>query len=200
MIKLLDKTNIEDLELLLSNIDTIMGQDLNEKIQWTGGQTRREILLDKLINSWIKWENKTRQSIGWFEDGKLRTVLFIDFSITVKAWSMSYFISDYKDYRAIRTGSKCGEIAMAEAERIGYYEYYRVIESSKIKTFDRAWKNSIRRRYMMVVDEIVPAFEKPITSHAWDWLFENNSKTLDSAIVKGILLPEHRNDNLFQIS
>jgi hypothetical protein len=196
MIKLLDKTNIEDLELLLSNIDTIMGQDLNEEIQWTGGQTRRDILLDKLINSWIKWENKTRQSIGWFEEGKLRTVLFIDFSITVKAWSMSYFISDYKDYRAIHTGSKCGEIAMAEAERIGYYEYYRVIESSKIKTFDRAWKNSIRQRYMMVVDEIVPAFEKPITSHAWDWLFENNSKTLDSAIVKGILLPEHRNYKL----
>jgi hypothetical protein len=196
MIKLLDKTNIEDLKLLLSNIDTIMGQDLNEEIQWTGGQTRREILFDKLVNSWIKWENKTRQSIGWFEDGRLRTVLFIDFSITVKAWSMSYFISDYKDYRAIHTGSKCGEIAMAEAERIGYYEYYRVIESSKIKTFDRAWKNSIRQRYMMVVDEIVPAFEKPITSHAWDWLFENNSKTLDSAIVKGILLPEHRNYKL----
>lgn len=196
MIKLLDKTNIEDLKLLLSNIDTIMGQDLNEEIQWTGGQTRREILLDKLINSWIKWENKTRQSIGWFKDGKLRTVLFIDFSITVKAWSMSYFISDYKDYRAIHTGSKCEEIAMAEAERIGYYEYYRVIESSKIKTFDRAWKNSIRQRYMIVVEEIVPAFEKPITSYTWDWLFENNSKTLDSAIVKGILLPEHRNYKL----
>jgi hypothetical protein len=192
MIKLLDKTNIEDLKLLLSNIDTIMGQDLNEEIQWTGGQTRREILFDKLVNSWIKWENKTRQSIGWFEDGRLRTVLFIDFSITVKAWSMSYYISDYKDYRSIHTGTKCGEIAMTEAERIGYYEYYRVIEASKIKTFDRAWKNSIRRRYMMVVEEIVPAFEKPITSHSWDWLFESSSKTVDCAIVKGILLPEYR--------
>ena len=195
MIKILNKNNIEDLRLLLSNIDTIMGQDLNTNF-WAGGQPRREILFDKLTNGWLKWENKTRRSIGWFEDGKLRTVLFIDFSVTVKAWSMSYYISDYKDYRSIHTGSKCGEVAMAEAERIGYYEYYRVIEASKIKVFDRAWKNSIRQRYMMVVEEIVPAFEKPITSHAWDWLFEGNAKTVDSAIVKGILLPEYRDYKL----
>jgi uncharacterized protein YfaS (alpha-2-macroglobulin family) len=47
----------------------------------------------------------------------------------------------------------------------------------------------------MVVDEIVPALEKPITTHSWDWLFEMNSKTIDSAIVKGILLPEYRKFN-----
>jgi hypothetical protein len=196
MIKLLNASNIDDLTKLLDNVNSIMGQNLDEEIQWTGGQTRREILLDKLVNNWLKWESKTRRSIGWFEDGRLRTVLFIDFSITIKAWSMSYYISDYKDYRSIHTGAQCGEMAMAEAERIGYYEYYRVIESSKIKTFDRAWKNGIRQRYMMVVEEIVPAFEKPIASHAWDWLFESNAKTVDSAIVKGILLPEHRNYKL----
>ena len=49
---------------------------------------------------------------------------------------------------------------------------------------------------MIVVEEIVTAFEKPIASHAWDWLFESNAKTVDSAIVKGILLPEHRNYKL----
>jgi hypothetical protein len=196
MIKLLNASNIDDLTKLLDNVNSIMGQNLDEEIQWTGGQTRREILLDKLVNNWLKWESKTRRSIGWFEDGRLRTVLFIDFSITIKAWSMSYYISDYKDYRSIHTGAQCGEMAMAEAERIGYYEYYRVIESSKIKTFDRAWKNGIRQRYMIVVEEIVPAFEKPIASHAWDWLFESNAKTVDSAIVKGILLPEHRNYKL----
>jgi hypothetical protein len=196
MIKLLNASNIDDLTKLLDNVNSIMGQNLDEEIQWTGGQTRREILLDKLVNNWLKWESKTRRSIGWFEDGRLRTVLFIDFSITIKAWSMSYYISDYKDYRSIHTGAQCGEMAMAEAERIGYYEYYRVIEASKIKTFDRAWKNGIRQRYMIVVEEIVPAFEKPIASHAWDWLFESNAKTVDSAIVKGILLPEHRNYKL----
>ena len=194
MIKLLDKTNIEDFRLLLSNIDTIMGQDLSEFIPWTG-QTRREILVDKMIHDWLLWESKTRNTFGWFEDGKLRTVLCQDFSITVKAWSMSYYFSDYKDYRAIHTGTKCGECAMAEAERIGYYEYYRVIEASKIKVFDRAWRDSIRKRYVMVVDEIVPALEKPITTHSWDWLFGLNSKTIDSAIVKGILLPEYRKFN-----
>ena len=196
MIKLLNDSNIDDLTKLLDNVNSIMGQNLDEEIQWTGGQTRREILFDKLVNNWLKWESKTRRSIGWFEDGRLRTVLFIDFSITIKAWSMSYYISDYKDYRSIHTGAQCGEMAMTDAERIGYYEYYRVIEASKIKVFDRAWKNSIRQRYMMVVEEIVPAFEKPITSHAWDWLFEGNAKTVDCAIVKGILLPEHRNYKL----
>jgi hypothetical protein len=51
----------------------------------------------------------------------------------------------------------------------------------------------------MVVEEIVEAYEKPISIHAWEWLFEGNSKTIDCAIVKGILLPEYRiyeNDNL----
>ena len=158
MIKLLNDSNIDDLTKLLDNVNSIMGQNLDEEIQWTGGQTRREILFDKLVNNWLKWESKTRRSIGWFEDGRLRTVLFIDFSITIKAWSMSYYISDYKDYRSIHTGAQCGEMAMTDAERIGYYEYYRVIEASKIKVFDRAWKNSIRQRYMMVVEEIVPAF------------------------------------------
>ena len=191
MIKILDASNVNDLIKLLDNITTVMGQDLSEKIPWTG-MTRREILVDKLVNNWLKWESKTRSSIGWFEDGHLRTVLFIDFSITVKAWSMSYYFSDYKDYRAIHTGTLCGEVAMETAEHIGYYEYYRVIEASKIKTFDRAWKNSIRRRYMMVIEEIVPLLEKPISTHAWEWLFEGNSKTIDAAIIKGILLPEHR--------
>jgi hypothetical protein len=194
MIKILDKTNIKDLKELMSNIDTVMGQDLSEVIPWTG-QTRREILVDKLIHDWLMWDSKTRNAFGWFEDGKLRTMLCQDFSVVVKAWSMSYYFSDYKDYRAIHTGTKCGEYAMAEAERIGYYEYYRVIEASKIKVFDRAWRDSIRKRYIMVVDEIVPALEKPITTHSWDWLFELNSKNIDSAIVKGILLPEYRKFN-----
>jgi hypothetical protein len=194
MIKLLDKTNIEDFKSLLSNIDTIMGQDLSEFIPWAG-KSRREILVDKIIHDWLMWGSKSRNAIGWFEDGKLRTVLCQDFSITVKAWSMSYYFSDYKDYRAIHTGTACGEYAIAEAERVGYYEYYRVIEASKIKVFDRAWRDTIRKRYVMVVDEIVPALEKPITTHSWDWLFEMNSKTIDSAIVKGILLPEYRKFN-----
>lgn len=194
MIKLLTKDNIEDIKMLLSNIDTVMGQDLSEFIPWIE-KTRREILVDKIVNDWLQWESKGRNAIGWFEDNRLRTVLCQDFSIVVKAWSMSYYFSDYKDYRAIHTGTKCGEYAIAEAERIGYYEYYRVIEASKIKVFDRAWRDTIRKRYIMVVDEVVPALEKPITTHSWNWLFEMNTKTVDSAIVKGILLPQFRKFN-----
>ena len=191
MIKLLNDSNIDDLKLLLVNINTIMGQDLREYIPWTGA-TRREMLTDKLINDYLRWGNKGRNAIGWYENGALRSVLFQDFSVAIKAWSMSYYFSDYKDYRAMHTGVECGKIAMAEAENLNYYEYYRVIEASKIKAFDRAWRDTIRKRYLMVVDEIVPALEKPMTTHAWDWLFEGASKTIDSAIVKGILLPEYR--------
>ena len=198
MIKFLDETDTDELIRLLNGLNSIMGQNLDEIIQWTG-LSRRQLLCEKLINGWLKWKTKTRRSIGWFENDQLRTVLFIDFSITIKAWSMSYYFSNYKDYNAITTGAICGEVIMKEAEKIGYYEYYRIIEASKIKTFDRAWKNGIRKRYLMVVEEIVQAYEKPISIHAWEWLFEGNSKTIDCAIVKGILLPEYRiyeNNNL----
>jgi hypothetical protein len=198
MIKFLDENDTDELIHLLDGLDSIMGQNLDEIIQWTG-LSRRQMLCEKLINGWLKWKTKTRRSIGWFENGKLRTVLFVDFSILIKSWSMSYYFSNYKDYNAIKTGAICGEVIMKEAEKIGYYEYYRIIEASKIKTFDRAWKNGIRKRYLMVVEEIVEAYEKPISIHAWEWLFEGNSKTIDCAIVKGILLPEYRiyeNNNL----
>ncbi len=191
MIKLLNESHLVDLKKLIANIDSIMGQNLNEVIPYTQ-LVRREMLVDKIANDYLFWNSKSRNAIGWFEDGVLRTLLCQDFSTVVKAWSMSYYISDYKDYRAIHTGTKCGEYAMSEAEKINYYEYYRVIEADKIKVFDRAWRDSIRQRYLMVVEEIVPALEKPITSHAWDWLFEMNAKTTDSAIVKGILLPQYR--------
>ena len=68
MIKILDASNINDLIKLLNNLNTVMGQDLNKEIPWTG-MTRREILVDKLVNNWLRWESKTRSSIGWFEDG-----------------------------------------------------------------------------------------------------------------------------------
>jgi hypothetical protein len=191
MIKLLNESHIDDLTALLSNIDTIMGQSLSEEIQWTG-KIRREMLLDKLVSGWLRWGNKSRNVIGWYEGDKLRSVLFQDFSITIKAWAMSYYFSDYRNYQAIHTGTACGKIAMELAEKAEYYEYYRVIEADKIKAFDRAWKDSIRSRYLMVVDEIIPANHKPIASQAWDWLFESAAKTVDCAIVKGILLPEHR--------
>jgi hypothetical protein len=191
MIKLLNESNINDLTALLSNINTIMGQPLGEEIQWTG-RTRREMLIDKLVSGWIQWGNKSRNVIGWYEGDRLRSVLFQDFSITIKAWAMSYYFSDYNNYHAIHTGTKCGKLAMDIAEKAEYYEYYRVIEAGKVKAFDRAWKDSIRSRYIMVIDEIVPAHEKPITTQSWDWLFESAAKTVDVAIVKGILLPEYR--------
>jgi hypothetical protein len=191
MIKLLNESNVDDLSRLLSNINTVMGQDLNEVNPYSK-KTRRELLVEKLTNDWLKWDSKSRNAIGWFEDGQLRTLLCQDFSVVVKAWAMSYYFSDYKDRRAIHTGTSCGEYAMSEAEKLGYYEYYRVIDSDKVKVWDRAWRDSIRSRYTMVVDEIVPALEKPMTTLAWDWLFETNAKTKDSAIVKGILKSEFR--------
>jgi len=195
MIKILNDSNIDDLVNLINNIDTVMGQDLDENIPWAG-VNRRQSLIDNLVNNWLKWESKTRNSIGWFEDGKLRTVLFIDFSITIKAWTMSYLLTDYKDYKGLRSCTKVIEVAWEEAKRVGYYECYRVIESSKFEAFTRLGKTStIEPQYIIVVDEIVPAFEKPMTTLAWDWLFEGNAKTIESAIVKAILLPEHRNTN-----
>ena len=194
MVKILNETNIEDLKLLLSNIDVLLRQNLLEVVPWTG-KTHKELLINVMINNWLSWENKSKTIFGWFEDNRLRTVLFQDFSLDTKSWSIAYYFSDYKNYRAIHTGTKCGELAMAKAESIGYYEYYRVIEASKIKVYDRAWKDSIRKRYIMVVDEIVPAFEKPIIANSWNWLYGSYAKTVDTAIVKGILLPEYRKFN-----
>jgi len=191
MIKILNDSDIDSLKALLLNINTIMGQDLSEVIPWTGA-TRREILTEKLINDYLRWNSKSRNTIGWYDGTQLRSVLFQDFSVVQKSWSMSYYISDYRDYRALHSGTECARLAWSEAEKLNYYEYYRVIEASKIKTFERAWRDTIRSRYLMVVDEVVPAHEKPMTTHAWDWLFEGSSKTVDTAIVKGILLPKYR--------
>jgi hypothetical protein len=194
MVKILNETNIEDLKLLMANIDTLMGQNLFEVIPWTG-KTHKEILIDVMINNWLLWGNKTKAVFGWFEDNKLRAVLFQDFSLDTKAWSITYYIADYNNYRGIYAGAKCFEHATDNAESAGYYEYYRVIDASKIKVYDRAWKESDRKRYIMVVDEIVPAFEKPIIVNSWNWLYGAYAKPVDTAIVKGILLPEYRKFN-----
>jgi hypothetical protein len=192
MIKLLDSSNKEDLKILLSKLNTVMGQSLDAVNPLTL-QTRRVALIEYLCNSRLNWSNTPgKRNIGWFHEGELKAVLFQDFSTTVKAWSISYYFSSCKSLLGRRAGGECLDFALQEAERLNYYEYYRVIEAARYHGFHNYADSKLRDRYMLVLDEVVPAHERPMTSLTWDWLFEGNAKDVDVAVVKGVLKSEYR--------
>jgi hypothetical protein len=192
MIKLLNLSNREEFKNMLAGVSTVMGQDLD----WTNpfsGRTRRDHLTDYLVDGWLQWpDTVTRRNIGWYHEGELRSVLFQDFSTSIKAWSISYYFSNCGTSLGRRAGGECLDYAIEEAERLNYYEYYRVIQASKFKAFDRYATSKLRSRYLLALDEIVVAHEKPMCSLTWSWLFEGNAKEVDTAIVKGMLKPEFR--------
>jgi hypothetical protein len=192
MIKLLNLDNQEEFKNMLAGVSTVMGQDLNW-VNPLSGKTRRDHLSDYLVDGWLQWPNTvTRRNIGWFHEGELRAVLFQDFSTSIKSWSISYYFSNCGTSLGRRAGGECLDYAIEEAERLGYYEYYRVIQASKFRAFDRYATSKLRSRYLLALDEIVPAHEKPMCSLTWSWLFEGNAKEVDTAIVKGMLKPEFR--------
>ena len=192
MIKILDLSDTNQFKKMLDGVDTIMGQPMD----WTNpltGKSRRENIFEYLVETWLQHSNSyNRRNIGWFHNNELRAVLFQDFSLTVKAWSISYYFSNCGNLLGRQAGGECLDFAIEEAERLNYYEYYRVIEASKYKAFDRYAISKLRPRYMLVLDEIVPAHEKPMTSLTWNWLYEGNAKDVDAAIVKGVLKNEYR--------
>lgn len=192
MIRILNLSDQEAFRKMLDGVNTVMGQDMDWRNPLTG-KTRRENLSEYLVETWLQYpDSPTRRNIGWFHDGELKATLFQDFSTTLKAWAISYYFSNCKELLGRRAGGECLDHAIEEAERLNYYEYYRVIEASKYKAFDRYARSKLRDRYMLVLDEIVPAHEKPMTSLTWNWLYEGNAKDVDAAIVKGILKNEHR--------
>lgn len=192
MIKLLDLSNTDEIRNLLGKLNTIMGQDIHQIIPFSV-KTRKDHLVDLIVSSRLACADAaTRINIGWYHEGELKAILFPDFSTTVKAWSISYYFSSCKSMLGRTAGGECLDFAITEAEKLNYYEYYRVIEASKYKAFDKYANSKLRSRYELVLDEIVPAHEKPMTSLAWDWLFEGNAKDVDVAIVKGVLKQEFR--------
>jgi hypothetical protein len=191
MIKLLNSSNLNELQTLLSKLDNIMGRDLDQVNPLTL-LSRRDSILEHLVSSRFSWDSPSKRNIGWYHEDELKAVLFQDFSKTVKAWSISYYFSSCGNMLGRTAGGECLDFAITEAERLNYYEYYRVIESSKYKAFNKYAISELRHRYELVLDELVPAHEKPMTSLSWDWLFEGNSKDVDTVIVKGILKQEFR--------
>ena len=148
MIKILNLSDRQQFLDMMYEIDTVMGQPMDTVSSLTG-RSRRQILSDYLIDSWLQYPNSvTRRNIGWFHNDELKAVLFQDF--------------------------------------------YRVIEASKYKAFDRYAISKLRHRYELVLDETVPAHEKPMTSLSWNWLFEGSAKGIDTVIVKGLLKQEFR--------
>ena len=191
MIKLLNLNNVTELRNLLSKIDSIMGQDINQ-INPLTSTTRRDRIVDYIISSRLAWDTPSKRNIGWYHEGELKAVLFQDFSNTIKAWSIGYYFSSCGTMLGRTAGGECLDFAITEAERLNYYEYYRVIEATKYKAFNKYAISKLRHRYELVLDELVPAHEKPMTSLSWDWLFEGNAKEVDCAIVKGVLKQEFR--------
>ena len=191
MIKLLNLSNLSELQDLLGKLNNIMGRDLDQVNPLTL-QSRRDAILENLVSSYFSWDSPSKRNIGWYHEGELKAVLFQDFSKTIKAWSISYYFSSCGDMLGRTAGGECLDFALTEAERLNYYEYYRVIESSKYKAFNKYAISELRQRDELVLDELVPAHEKPMTSFIWDWLFEGNAKDTDTAIVKGILKQEFR--------
>jgi hypothetical protein len=192
MIKILNLTDRQQFLDMMYEIDTVMGQPMDTVGSLTG-RSRRQILSDYLIDSWLQYpDSVTRRNIGWFHNDELKAVLFQDFSKTVKAWSISYYFSSCGNLLGRQAGGECLDFALTEAERLNYYEYYRVIEASKYKAFDRYAISKLRHRYELVLDETVPAHEKPMTSLSWNWLFEGSAKSIDTVIVKGLLKQEFR--------
>lgn len=195
MIKLLNLSNLSELQDLLGKLNNIMDRDLDQVNPLTL-QSRRDAILEHLVSSRFSWDSPSKRNIGWYHEDELKAVLLQDFSKTVKAWSISYYFSSCGDMLGRTAGGECLDFALTEAELLNYYEYYRVIEASKYKAFDKYANSKLRSRYEMVLDEVVPAHEKPMTSLAWDWLFEGNAKEVDCAIVKGVLKQEFRPDKI----
>lgn len=192
MIKLLNLNNTDEIKNLLGKLDTIMGQDINQVNPLTL-RTRRDHIVDYIVSSRLAWEDAvSKRNIGWYHEGELKAILLQDFSTTVKAWSISYYFSSCGSMLGRTAGGECLDFALAEAEKLNYYEYYRVIEATKYKAFDKYAISKLRHRYELVLDELVPAHEKPMTSLTWDWLFEGNAKEVDVAVVKGVLKQEFR--------
>lgn len=192
MIKILNLSDKQQFLDMMYEIDTVMGQPMDAVSSLTG-RSRRQLLSDYLIDSWLQYpDSPTRRNIGWFHNDELKAVLFQDFSKTVKAWSISYYFSSCGNSLGRQAGGECLDFALTEAERLNYYEYYRVIEASKYKAFDRYAISKLRHRYELVLDETVPAHEKPMTSLSWNWLFEGAAKSIDTIIVKGMLKQEFR--------
>lgn len=197
MIKLLTLDNVNEIQNLLGKLDNVMGVDINQINPMTL-KPRRDSILESIISGCLTWDSPSKRNIGWYHEGELKAVLFQDFSKTVKAWSISYYFSSCGTMLGRTAGGDCLDFAITEAERLNYYEYYRVIEAAKYKAFDKYAISKLRYRYELVLDELVPAHEKPMTSLAWDWLFEGNAKDIDTVIVKGILKQEFRPETLIE--
>jgi hypothetical protein len=186
---------MNEIQHLLSKLNTVMGVDINQ-INPLTSTSRRDSILEYFVSSRFAWDSPSKRNIGWYHNDELKAILFQDFSKTVKAWSISYYFSSCGTMLGRTAGGECLDFAITEAERLNYYEYYRVIEASKYKAFNNYAISKLRHRYELVLDELVPAHERPMTSLSWDWLFEGSAKDIDTAIVKGILKQEFRPDKI----
>ena len=191
MIKLLTLNNVQEIKNLLDKLPTVTGQDMN-LVDSITQQTKRNNIVDFIVSGCLSWDSPYKRNIGWYHQGELKAMLFQDFSTTMKAWSILYYFSSCGSMLGRTAGGECLDFAITEAERLNYYEYYRVIEADKYRAFHKFAISSLRHRYELVIDELVPAYEKPMTTLTWDWLFAGNSKTVDVVVVKGILKQQFR--------
>ena len=191
MIKLLTLNDIDDIKNLLNTINTVTGESM-DSIDPITQKTRKNSIIDFIVTSCLAWNSPFKRTIGWYHNGELKAVMIQDFSMTVKAWLIVIYFSSCGSLLGRIAGGECLDFAIEEAERLNYYEYYRVVESSKYKAFNKFAISKLRHRYELVADELVPCYEKPMTTLAWEWLFRGQSKTVDVVIVKGVLKQEFR--------
>jgi len=193
MIKLLDASFAGEFKEMLLHVDRVMGRDINY-INPVTGTTIREHLTETITSGWCQWQGAvTRRSIGWFHNNELHSVLLQDFSTTVKAWSINYYLCRAGSTHTSTAAADCLDYAITEAEKFNYYEYYQLIPATDYKTVAALYENSkLQSKYLMALDEIIPPWEKSVSSLTWDWLFEGNSRGIDMAIIKGFLKPKYR--------
>jgi hypothetical protein len=122
MIKLLNLSNVNELQNLLDKLNGIMGQDINQ-INPLTTKSRRDSILEYIVSSRLAWDSPSKRNIGWYHEGELKAVLFQDFSKTIKAWSIGYYFSSCGTMLGRTAGGECLDFALTEAERLNYYEY-----------------------------------------------------------------------------
>lgn len=192
MIKQLTKTDAAAIATLIHSRDTLMSQGLGEILTNTT-DSRKNLLVDTVINFFTREDNPYTVVFGKFEDGELKALICATFSYMIPAWNTSYVISNYNTaFGAIATFDLIKEV-ITFAESRGYYQYYTVVEKDRAEWYDKLFKLKMKTNYLTAIDEVVLAHKRPVSGLYWEWLYESRCKNIDTVVVSHWLSSEHRN-------
>jgi hypothetical protein len=107
--------------------------------------------------------------------------IICDFSTMIPSWNL--ILSGCWSKDLIRD-------AIDYAEQKGYYSFYTRINFEKLELY----KNHVNADYEIIIEEIVPPNEKPVSILFWDWVCSSSCINKETCIVYHVLPQRYRND------